>query len=137
MATIKELLRTEATGGLSFGNYELDKKTKLSDFKHQGDSYKVKTFHEITKLEKEGTFVYESVPGTSVYDMKIQDGDVEFAVEGFDNTQITIGLDADSEYRVILDKETVGFIKTNLSGKLSFSADLNRNKAVNVKLIKM
>ena len=137
MATIKELLRTEASGGLSFGNYELDKKTKLSDFKHQGDSYKVKTFHEITKLEKEGTFVYESVPGTSVYDMKIQDGDVEFAVEGFDNTQITIGLDADSEYRVILDKETVGFIKTNLSGKLSFSADLNRNKAVNVKLIKM
>ena len=137
MATIKELLRTEATGGISFGNYELDKKTKLSDFKYLGDSYIVKTFCEITKLEKDGAFVYESVPGTAVYDMKIEDGEVEFEVEGIDNTQITVGLDADSEYRVILDKETVGFIKTNLGGKLSFSADLNRDKAVKVKLIKM
>ena len=100
-------------------------------------SYKVKTFCEITKLEKDGAFVYESVPGTAVYDMKIEDGEVEFEVEGIDNTQITVGLDADSEYRVILDKETVGFIKTNLGGKLSFSADLNRDKAVKVKLIKM
>ena len=30
MATIKELIRTEAAGGISFGNYELDTKTKLS-----------------------------------------------------------------------------------------------------------
>ena len=31
----------------------------------QGDLYKVKTFKEITKLERNGMFVYESVPGTS------------------------------------------------------------------------
>ena len=34
MATIKELIRTEAAGGISFGNYELDTKTKLSDYEY-------------------------------------------------------------------------------------------------------
>ena len=38
MATIKELIRTEAAGGISFGNYELDTKTKLSDYEYDGDS---------------------------------------------------------------------------------------------------
>ena len=52
MATIKELIRTEAAGGISFGNYELDTKTKLSDYEYDGDLYKVKTFKEITKLER-------------------------------------------------------------------------------------
>lgn len=54
MATIKELIRTEAAGGISFGNYELDTKTKLSDYEYDGDLYKVKTFKEITKLERNG-----------------------------------------------------------------------------------
>ena len=35
--------------------------------------YKVKTFKEITKLERNGMFVYESVPGTAVFDLA-QDG---------------------------------------------------------------
>ena len=34
MATIKELIRIEAAGGISFGNYELAQKTKLSDFEY-------------------------------------------------------------------------------------------------------
>ena len=33
MSVVKELIRTEANGAISFGNYELDKKSKLSDFK--------------------------------------------------------------------------------------------------------
>ena len=32
MAVVEELIRTEADGGISFGNYELDTKTKVSDF---------------------------------------------------------------------------------------------------------
>ena len=66
MSVIKELLRTEEDGTISFGNYELDQKSKLSDFEYNGDAYKVKTFREITKLEKNGMLVYESVPGTAV-----------------------------------------------------------------------
>ena len=44
MAVVEELIRTEADGGISFGNYELDTKTKVSDFEYEGDLYKVKTF---------------------------------------------------------------------------------------------
>ena len=73
MAVVKELIRTEENGSISFGNYELAQKSKVSDFQHQGDVYKVKTFHEITKLERNGMFVYESVPGTAVYNL-LQDG---------------------------------------------------------------
>ena len=58
MSVVKELIRTEANGAISFGNYELDKKSKLSDFEHDGDMYKVKTYNEITKLERNGMFVY-------------------------------------------------------------------------------
>ena len=66
MSGIKELLRVEADGAISFGDYELEEKKKLADFEYQGDLYKVKTFREITKLERNGMFVYESVPGTAV-----------------------------------------------------------------------
>ena len=44
MAAVKELLRAETDGTLSFGDYTLDNKTKLDGFDFQGDIYKVKTF---------------------------------------------------------------------------------------------
>ena len=66
MAVVSELIRTEANGSISFGDYTRSAKAKLDHFQHQGDEYKVKTFKEITKLERNGMFVYESVPGTTV-----------------------------------------------------------------------
>ena len=72
MAVVKELLRAENDGTLSFGDYTLSSKTKLDGFEFQGDIYKVKTFAEITKLEKNGMFVYESVPGTAVENFKVR-----------------------------------------------------------------
>ena len=50
MAVVKELIRTEENGTISFGDYEKNQKSKVSDYPHQGDMYKVKTFKEITKL---------------------------------------------------------------------------------------
>lgn len=44
------------------------------------DLYKVKTFSEITKLEKNGMFVYESVPGTAVENFKASEAEVAFCV---------------------------------------------------------
>ena len=41
MTVVKELIRTEEDGTLSFGDYELKQKSKVSDFQHQGDMYKV------------------------------------------------------------------------------------------------
>ena len=70
MAAVKELLRAENDGRLSFGDYTLPSKTKKDNFEFQGDIYKVKTFAEITKLEKNGMFVYESVPGSAVEDFR-------------------------------------------------------------------
>ena len=52
MAVIRELIRTESDGTLSFGDYTLAEKSKIEGYEFEGDSYKVKTFKEITKLEK-------------------------------------------------------------------------------------
>ena len=51
MAVVKELIRPEEDGSISFGDYELSQKTKKSDVEVHGDSYKVKTFSEVTRLE--------------------------------------------------------------------------------------
>ena len=137
MSTIQELLRTEESGGISFGNYELDSKTKLSDFEYQGDLYKVKTYKEITKLERNDTFVYESVPGTAVHDMVFFDEGVEFTVEGAEDAQITLGMEEDTEYKVILDGANVGHMTTNLGGKLSFSVELEQAEQVKVRILRV
>lgn len=124
MTVIEGLIRAEADGSLSFGNYELDTKSKVSDFEHFGDSYKVKTFKEITKLERNDLFVYESVPGTVVRHFRMRGDEVEFTVEGYEDTQIALGLEAEKEYRVYIDGVSAGSAKTNLGGKLVFSAEL-------------
>ena len=112
MAVVKELLRSEADGTISFGNHMLEKKAKLEDFEHAGDLLKVKTCREITKLEKNGMFLYESVPGTSVVNFAEKENGVEFVVEGSEDAQITVGLMDDTEYEVFIDGKSVGTMKT-------------------------
>ena len=124
MAAVKELLRAENDGTLSFGDYTLGSKTKLDGFEFQGDIYKVKTFSEITKLEKNEMFVYESVPGTAVTNFNASEQVVTFSVSAMQDVQFTLELEADTEYVVYLDDVNVGDMKTNLSGKLSVSAEL-------------
>ena len=80
MAAVKELLRVEEDGTLSFGDFTLAQKTKLDNFEFEGDVYKVKTFSEITKLERNGMFVYESVPGTAVEHFAETEDEVAFTV---------------------------------------------------------
>lgn len=136
MAAVKELLRTEVDGTLSFGDYTLASKTKLEGFEFQGDLYKVKTFSEITKLEKNGMFVYESVPGTAVENFKTTENEVTFKVSGEKDAQFTLELEADSEYVVYMDEVNAGDMKTNLSAKLSISAELTPGETVAVKVVK-
>jgi hypothetical protein len=125
MAVISELIRSESDGTLSFGDYSLEQKAKLSGFEFQGDTYKVKTFKEITKLEKNESFVYESVPGTAVHHLKITDREVEFQVEGTEQAQLTLEMEAESEYEVMLDGFHMGIMKTNLGGKLVISVEFS------------
>ena len=136
MAVISELIRSESDGTLSFGDYTLAEKSKLSGFEFSGDIYKVKTFKEITKLEKNESFVYESVPGTAVHHMNVTDKVVEFEVEGEEHAQVTLELEAESEYKVEIDGFAVGTMKTNLGGKLVISVDFN-GKAQKVVIKKM
>lgn len=125
MAVISELIRSESDGTLSFGDYTLAQKSKLSGFEFEGDSYKVKTFKEITKLEKNESFVYESVPGTTVHHLNMTDQLIEFQVEGEELAQLTLELEAESEYEVMIDDFHVGSMKTNLGGKLVVSVEFN------------
>ena len=132
MAVIDELIREEETGALSFGNFALATKTKKDGFQYQGDSYKIKTFREITKLERNGMFVYESVPGTVVHDFRATDKAVNFVVEGEEDSQSTLELEAEKEYKIHIDKVYVGKMKTNLGGKLNLSVELEPAKMVDI-----
>jgi len=136
MPVINELIRTEENGTISFGNYELTTKSKVEDFEHDGDLYKVKTFNEITKLERNGMFVYESVPGTAVTGFSVKDSSVTFLVEGGTDAQITLQLEDDMDYEIFEDGVAVGGMKTNMSGKLSLSVELSAGKTVEVKVVR-
>lgn len=124
MAVVEGLIRSEADGTLSFGNHMLKDKAKKEDFEHNGDLYKVKTYATMTKLEKNGMFAYESVPGTSVNHFEENQDGVSFLVEGAEDAQLTIGLQDETEYEVFVNGESVGKMNTNLGGKLNVSVEL-------------
>ncbi len=132
MAVVEELLRSEADGSISFGNHTLAAKAKLEDFPHNGDLYKVKTFQTMTKLEKNGMFLYESVPGTSVTHLVERADGMSFTVEGSEDAQITLGLKEDTEYEVFVDGASVGKMNTGVSGKLNISVEIAEADEVEV-----
>ena len=134
MSVVKELIRTEDNGTISFGNYELAQKSKVSDFEYDGDVYKVKTYNEITKLERNGMFVYESVPGTTVLNLDTEENKMSFTVEGPEDAQITVELEEDAQYKIVIDGAEAGQMKTNLGGKLSFSVELEQAEQVAVSI---
>ena len=129
MAVISELIRVESDGTISFGDYTLGAKAKHT-FQYEGASYKVKTYKDITKLECNGVFVYESVPGTAVSGFHKAEGKVTFRVEGLEDAQITLELEPETEYEITINEETAGTMKTNLGGKLSMSVELAENASV-------
>ena len=135
MAVVKELVRGDQDA-LSFGNYELAVKTKKDGFEWKGDIYKVKTFREITKLEKNRLFAYESVPGTAVSSFKEQAAGVDFYVEGPETAQVIIGLEEDCEYDVFLNDVQVDRLKTNVGGKLTLNVELGK-EPVHVRVVKV
>ena len=137
MSGIKELIRTETDGTLSFGDYELAEKQKRSDYEHDGDLYKVKTFADITKLERNGMFVYESVPGTAVYNFRETENGVSFQVEGTKDTQIILGLEEDAEYKIYINDTNIGTMKTNMGGKLVLSVEAGTAEGIPVKVVKL
>lgn len=137
MAVISELIRLESDGTVSFGDYSLDSKSKLDNVKYQGDIYKVKTYKEITKLERNGMFVYESVPGTAVGHFKATEQGVTFDVTGEEDAQITLELEPETEYDITVGGVDAGSMKTNLGGKLSLSVELDADSDVSITVAKV
>ncbi|MCH5265018.1 MAG: endosialidase [Lachnospiraceae bacterium] len=136
MGVVEELIRKEEKGTLSFGNYLLDTKTKKGDFKFEGATYKIKTFREITKLERNGALVYESVPGSTVTNFKGNSEVVEFDVEAAGDISFTLEMEPSKEYKLVVDGVSAGRIPTNVGGKLNASLELNEGSKISVKIVK-
>ena len=136
MAIVEELLRAEKDGAISFGNHTLEKKAKKEET-ISGNTYKVKTLQEMTKLEKNEMFLYESVPGTSVNHFVETANGVAFVVEVAEDAQLTLGMKDDTEYEVYVGGESIGKMSTGLGGKLSLSVELSGAGEVEVKVIQV
>ncbi len=131
-----EIIRIEGNQSLSFGNHHLEEKAKAEDFAYQGDLLKVKTYKTMTKLEKNGMFLYESVPGTSVRNFRETEEGMSFQVEAAEDTQIILGLAEQTAYEVIVQGESIGVMETHLGGKLNVSVEPTEGQAVMVEVRK-
>lgn len=136
MATVKELLRAENDGTLSFGDYTLPTKTKKDNFEFDGSIYKSKDFAEVRNLRRtvcSFTSLYREV---RLKILKKTDAEVTFTVSAPEDVQFTLELEPESEYEVLIDGESAGKMNTNLSGKLSVSVELSADQSAAVKVVK-
>lgn len=125
MAIVNEIIRIENDGTLSFGNYEVDEKQKVNDFDVNGDKYQVRTHKDVTRITKNSALLLETVPGSAIHNLKVSDKGTSFTAEGMGNTQFTLELENDTNYKVIIDDVNIGKIKSSVAGKLAFSAELS------------
>jgi len=119
---------------LNFGSYTIPEKQKET-LEVGNDVYKVKTFCDVTKLEKNECFEYESVPGTKVESFKRSANAVALTVEGIGATDLIFELEAEKEYEVSVDgvKGDV-LVKANIGGKITVSIDLPKDKKVEISI---
>ncbi len=69
--------------------------------------------------------------------LMVTDSKVAFQVEGPEDAQITLELEEQTEYKVLVDNVDAGQMKTNLGGKLSLSVELNEDTPVSVTIEKI
>lgn len=137
MSVVKDLFREEADGSISFGDYELAEKAKKSDIEAHGDRYKVKTFRESTRLEKNDALLYESEPGTAVTSFSEDGNGVKFTVEGPEDAQVILGMEDGASYKVTMNGREAGVIATSMGGKLVLTVELGAADKVEVEVSKI
>ena len=135
MSVINDLINIESDS-LDFGNYELATKTKKDGIEYKGDIYKIKTFKTMTKLDKNGQLIFESVPGSAVHNFVATTDGVAFEIESSSDVQVTLEVEAGQEYKVFIDNTNVGMMKANLGGKLTLSVELSEGTAAAVRVKK-
>ncbi|MDR2940226.1 MAG: endosialidase [Clostridiales bacterium] len=127
MAVIAEAIRVEPNNSLSFGNYHVSEKIKINEFNHDGDIYDLRTHDKITRLQKNGSLLIETVPGATLHNFGMDGKLVRFEIEGRGDAQITLELEPNIEYKIFVDDMNIGSSTSKLSGKLIFSLSLNSN----------
>jgi len=60
---------------------------------------------------------------------------MEFEVEGNGNTQITVALENEKEYKTFIDGINAGTVKTNLGGKATLSVELGNGGTSKVRIV--
>ena len=132
MAVISEIIKQEPDGSISFGNHLARDKQKKDGFDVSGDIYKVRTYKEVTRLEKNDVLLLESIPGCSVFNFRADGKNASFKAEGNGDTSLTVELTPETEYTICIDGECDMSCRANKSGKISFSTDLSAPKNVKI-----
>nr|WP_317359216.1 endosialidase [uncultured Tyzzerella sp.] len=127
MSTIQEGIILNSDKTLSFGNYEVTEKIKVTDFNVDGNIYKIRTHNEVTRLSKNGNLLLETVPGATIHNLFIKDKETTFLAEGLGDTLITLELEPNTNYSLFINDVNIDKIKTNLSGKINFSTTLSKD----------
>ena len=90
----------------------------------------------MTKLDKNGQLIFESVPGSAVHNFVATTDGVAFDIESSSDVQVTLEVEAGQEYKVFIDNTNVGMMKANLGGKLTLSVELSEGTAAAVRVKK-
>ena len=136
MKAKREVLVAHEDGSLSFGDFTLTHKAKVDDFEFQGDVYRLRTCNEVTKLDKNDMFIYESVPGSAVETYRATEREVYFSVAAANDIQITLELEPEQGYEVFVNDVLIGKMITHLNGKLTAGIEINPNEHANVRVVK-
>ena len=126
---LNEILAKE-DGSLSFGNFMVSDKIKINDFEHIGNIYNLRSHDKVTRLEKNGELLLETVPGAHIENLLLDENNCSFCITSAGNLQLTIGLLPNETYKLAIDGADRGDISTNASGKASFSIDAQNPKKV-------
>ncbi|MCL2702369.1 MAG: endosialidase [Defluviitaleaceae bacterium] len=110
---------------LNFGNHLLREKLKVRDFDVNGHLYSVKTHNEVTRLEQNEQLLLECVPGASFWDFAMSEEELVCVAKGAGVTSLTLELAPETEYAFYVGGKKIGSQKSNMSGKINFSAELN------------
>ena len=111
---------------LNFGDHTLTTKAKIDNFEFLENIYYLKTYDQITRLEKDSSLFFETVPGATVHNFIQNDDELSFSLLGNGHTSITLQLEGETVYRILNNKNSLlGSGVANSSGKINFSLELD------------
>lgn len=123
-----EVIKLNDDKTLKFGNFEAIEKQKVADFTYNGDTLAVKTHKDITVLKKNDSLFIEVVPGAVLDKFEYTTEELKFNITGYKQSMVTVGVEPNKSYKVIIDGKEVETLDSKLSGKISVSLDIENAK---------